>query len=152
MAQSLIECLAADFEPDEFADDYREALSAAHRRQARGSGSGAGRRGRGRASAEVVDLLTALQRSVERARSSRGEDAGGAETAADKAAAAETNPVCKSAAAKTAPSTAKKAPAKKAAASAGTAKGAAKTAKTAAKSSTAKSAEKAPAKRTRKSA
>lgn len=84
MAASLVESLAADFDPSDFSDAYKEALeslieakvssgrtvavpSAASEEKAEGG--------------DVVDLLSALQRSVERAREARG---GAAEEPAQK--------------------------------------------------------------------
>ena len=90
MAQSLIESLAADFEPDQFEDEYAKALSDMVDAKLEGAAPAPAAEVEAGASTEVVDLLTALQRSVERARSSRGEDAGGAETPAAKKAAART--------------------------------------------------------------
>jgi DNA end-binding protein Ku len=74
MAASLVESLAADFEPDKYTDHYREAveqlieakLSGGDALEAPAAQAGPG------AGAEVVDLLTALQNSVERARADRG--------------------------------------------------------------------------------
>jgi DNA end-binding protein Ku len=71
MAASLIESMAAEFEPSQFTDDYRQAMidlidakiergdSATLAEEAKPAASGTG---------EVIDLLTALQRSVDRAR------------------------------------------------------------------------------------
>jgi DNA end-binding protein Ku len=88
MAQSLIESLASDFDPDAFEDEYATALSELVEAKLEGAPLAPAEEVEAGASTEVVDLLTALQRSVERARASRGEDAGGAETpAAGKAAA-----------------------------------------------------------------
>ena len=75
--------------PDEYEDDYAAGASSAGRGQARG------RRGPGAAGAEddageVVDLLAALQRSVERAKAARGEPTG--KDAAGDDAAATTRP------------------------------------------------------------
>lgn len=120
MAQMLVETLAGDYDPDEFEDDYAHAVEAlvqakleggevTHAEQPKPSGG------------EVVDLLAALQKSVESAKSARGEapaaeKAPAKKTPAKKAAAkkspAKKAPVKKSAAKQTA---AKKAPAKKAA-------------------------------------
>ena len=83
MAASLVESLSADFHPEQFEDEYStavkelidarledaDAVPAAARDE--DDGEGAGNRG-----GEVVDLLTALQRSVDRAR-------GGSTTPAD---------------------------------------------------------------------
>ncbi|HYJ76852.1 MAG TPA: Ku protein [Kineosporiaceae bacterium] len=150
MAQSLIESLAADFEPDQFEDEYATALSALVDAKLEGAAPAPAAEVEAGASTEVVDLLTALQRSVERARSSRGEDAGGAgEPAASKAAAraAETDTPTET---KPARKTASKSAAKTASKPAAAKTTAAKTAKAAEK----KPAEKKPAAKraTRKSA
>ena len=135
MASSLVESMAADFEPDEFEDEYANAvaemveskLAGAEPAPAAPEDTDTGGR-------DVVDLLTALQRSVDRAREGRGEAP--AKAPAKKAPAR---------------GTARKAPAKKAAAKKTAAKKAA-TKKTAAKKSA--TTKKAPAKKTatRKSA
>src|SRR4051794_1390808 len=151
MAQSLIESLASDFEPDAFEDEYSTALAEMVDAKLEGAPPVPAAEVEAGASTEVVDLLTALQRSVERARTSRGEDAGGAGTPAAKKAAAraadtdtptETRPARKTAS--------KAAASKTAAAKATPAKTAAKTTKAAEK----KPAEKKPAAKraTRKSA
>ncbi|HEY2042325.1 MAG TPA: Ku protein [Jatrophihabitans sp.] len=127
MAASLVESMAADFEPSNFTDDYRTAVQELIE----------GKIDRGESAAaeapdkpadtskkgEVIDLLTALQRSVDRARGSSS-DAGGSSSepkATAKNAAAKKAPA-KKAAAKKAP--AKKAPAKKTAAKKAAAKSA----------------------------
>ena len=154
MAESLIESLSSDFEPDAFEDEYARALAELVDAKLEGA-TPAPVPTEEAASGEVVDLLTALQRSVERARASRGE--------ADEEPAARPAPARKTAAAKAAPAEkapAKKAPAKKAASKTAADKPAAgKTAagkSAAAKSATAKkaAADKAPARKTapRKSA
>lgn len=84
MASSLVESLAADFDPTQYADGYREAVRALVEekiasgdvRRAPAVAEGADGDGDG----EVVDLLAALRRSVERAKARRGEapDGGGA--------------------------------------------------------------------------
>jgi len=147
MAQSLIESLAADFEPDQFEDEYARALSDLVDAKLEGAAPAPAAEVEAGASTEVVDLLTALQRSVERARSSRGEDTGGAGTPAAAQAAAETKPARKAASKST---SSKTAAAKPAAAKTAPAKTAAKTTKAAEK----KPAEKKPAAKraTRKSA
>jgi DNA end-binding protein Ku len=116
MAASLIESMAADFEPTEFTDDYQAAVrELIDAKLERGESATleteekpeAGKQG------EVIDLLTALQRSVDRARG------GPAAPAEDSAGHAETKAPTKQAAAKKAPAkkaAAKEAPAKKAAA------------------------------------
>ena len=104
MAASLVESLAADFDPDDFSDNYTEALQQVIEAKitsgdVKAPPADTEETGKG---AEVVDLLTALQRSVDKAREARGEAP--AERATKKAPA-------KKAAQK---ASAKKSPAKKA--------------------------------------
>jgi DNA end-binding protein Ku len=95
MAESLIESLAADFAPDQFEDRYATAVAELVDAKLAGA-EPAPTPDAAPAGTEVVDLLTALQRSVERARAARGESeseatpdgAGSAATAPDDAAAA----------------------------------------------------------------
>jgi DNA end-binding protein Ku len=129
MAESLVESLAGDFEPDQYEDQYAKAVASLVEAKLEGvvpAAAPAAESG----GTEVVDLLTALQRSVERARAARGEeadgDAGGASEPAATAAPAKKAPAARRTAAtkKTAatapdepesaakPSTAKKATAK----------------------------------------
>lgn len=75
MAKMLVETLAGDFEPDEYEDDYREAVEALVAAKISGGEVKAAPTPT-RTGGEVVDLLAALQRSVDAARSSRGEDTG----------------------------------------------------------------------------
>ena len=126
MAASLIESMAADFEPTEFTDDYQAAVrelidaklergeSATLETEAKPE---AGKQG------EVIDLLTALQRSVDRARGAPSGQPDDSPAGSDAKAPAKKAPAkkapAKKAAAKKAPAkkaAAKKAPAKKAAA------------------------------------
>ena len=72
MAKMLIDQLAGDYEPGEYEDDYAIAVNELVRAKVEG--------GEVRVSApepeesgEVVDLLAALARSVEKAKASRGE-------------------------------------------------------------------------------
>jgi DNA end-binding protein Ku len=104
MAKMLVETLAGDFEPDEYEDDYREAVEALVKTKIEGGEIKAAPQPR-KSSGEVVDLLAALQRSVDAARSARGEDQ---PKPAKRAATKKT-------ASKAAKKSAKKAPAKKAA-------------------------------------
>lgn len=140
MASSLIDSMAGDYDPDEFGDDYRDAVAAlveaklekgeSAKLPAEGTSS-AGDRG------QVLDLMAALQRSVDAAKGRR------AETTGQDQPAVEAKPPAKKTAAKKAPAAptassataAKKTPAKAAAK-----KTAAK--KTASKKSAAKSASK----------
>jgi len=105
MAKMLVETLAGDFDPDEFEDDYAEAVEALVKAKIEG-GEVKRTPTSTKSSGEVVDLLAALQRSVDAAKSARGED-----TEAEEEPAPKKTPAKKSAAKKTA----KKAPAKKAA-------------------------------------
>jgi len=73
MAKMLVETLAGDFQPDEFEDDYREAVEALVKAKIEGGEIKAAPAAR-KSSGEVVDLLAALQRSVDAAKSARGED------------------------------------------------------------------------------
>jgi DNA end-binding protein Ku len=118
MAKSLVESLAANFEPDQFEDSYTRALAEMVDAKLEGAEPAPAPAADDGDTGEVVDLLTALQRSVERARLARGEapsgEAGsgspsGAKAAAKRPAkAADADVPAKKAAAK-------KAPAKKAA-------------------------------------
>jgi len=174
MAQSLIESLATDFDPDAFEDEYAKALSDLVDAKLEGAPLAPAAEVETAASTEVVDLLTALQRSVERARAGRsGDDAAAApaerapapaKRAASRSTAKKATPAAEAATPKapakraTAKKTAAKAPAPaKSAATSATKTPTKTTAKTAAKTAT-KAAEKAaaekaaPAKRARKSA
>jgi DNA end-binding protein Ku len=133
MAKMLVETLAGDYDPDEFTDDYQEAVEALVRAKLEG-GEVTHVAEEKPSGGEVVDLLAALQRSVEAAKTSRGEtgtpSAGssgeGEEEAEEKPAAKRTT---KKAATKKAPAkkaAAKKAPTKKAAAKKTTKKAASK--------------------------
>ncbi len=138
MATMLVETLAGDFDAAEFEDDYAGAVTALVKTKIEG-GELTRTPTSTKSSGEVVDLLAALQRSVDAAKSSRGgspsaesPDPSGSEKTAT-------------------PRTTKKAPAKKAAPKSGTKPGAKKTAaekagtkKTAAKKAATK---KAPAKK-----
>jgi len=73
MANMLVETLAGDFDPDEFEDDYREAVEALVQAKISG-GEVKAAPTPARTSGEVVDLLAALQRSVDAAKSARGEE------------------------------------------------------------------------------
>jgi DNA end-binding protein Ku len=141
MAASLVDSMTGDYDPEEFDDDYRDAVVAlletkitggqvSERPAVREVSSGG----------EVVDLLAALQRSVDQARRSRGEAPvgdGAAEPEEDE------KPAAKRATAKKAGSGAKKAAARTTAAQD---KGAERATKATAKRATAKSGAKAPAK------
>ena len=88
MAASLVESLAADFDPTQFQDAYQAAMRDLVERKLEGAPLAPAADEEAATGGEVVDLLTALQRSVERARSARGEGSdGGSGSAASGAAA-----------------------------------------------------------------
>src|SRR3982750_360508 len=72
MANMLVEILAGDFEPDEYEDDYREAVEALVKAKIEG-GEIKAAPPPAKTGGEVVDLLAALQRSVDAAKHARGE-------------------------------------------------------------------------------
>ena len=72
MAKMLVETLAGDFDADDYEDDYREALEALVTAKIEG-GEVKRTPESTKSSGEVVDLLAALQRSVDAAKSARGE-------------------------------------------------------------------------------
>ncbi|WP_435744821.1 Ku protein [Nocardioides sp. SYSU DS0663] len=111
MARMLVETLAGDFEPEEYEDDYAEAVEALVRAKVEG-GEVKRTPTSTKSSGEVVDLLAALQRSVDAARTARGEDAATSEEEPDEGRPATTGAAKKSAVKK---SPAKKSPAKKSA-------------------------------------
>ena len=110
MAKMLVETLAGDFEPDEFEDDYREAVEALVKAKIEGGEVKHAPEAR-KSTGEVVDLLAALQRSVEAASAARGESepAPKAQKAAAKKAPAKKAPAKKAPAKKAAKKTSKKA-------------------------------------------
>ena len=137
MAGSLIESMAADFDPEQYTDNYREALQEVIDAKVAGREVVQPEEAEAPPSA-AVDLMAALRASVERARTARGE-AGDADEGATPISAAK--------------SARQAAPAKKATKAAPAKK--AEPAKKATKSTAAKKAEpakKAPAKKARKSA
>ncbi len=72
MAKMLIDQLAGDYEPDEYEDDYAIAVQELVRAKVEG-GEVQVAAAEPEESGEVVDLLAALARSVEKAKASRGE-------------------------------------------------------------------------------
>ena len=74
MANMLVETLAGDFDPSEFEDDYAEAVEALVKTKIEG-GEIKRTPTSTKSSGEVVDLLAALQRSVDAAKTARGETA-----------------------------------------------------------------------------
>ncbi|WP_374968043.1 Ku protein [Terrabacter sp. BE26] len=144
MASSLVDSLSGDYEPDEFEDDYSEAVAKLVETKIEGGDITETPEAKGEES-EVVDLLAALQRSVDKAKAARS--GGSAASAASGAASSATGTDGDGG---TAGRSASKSTAKKTAAKATTAKTAAKkttaqkattkkaTTKTAAKKSTKK--------------
>jgi DNA end-binding protein Ku len=129
MAASLVDSMATDFVPDEFEDDYQKALFELVEAKLEGA-TPAPAQTTEAATTEVVDLLSALQASVDRARASRGEGPSESKTA-EQTTTKKT--AAKKASAPASKSTARKAPAAK---------------KTATKSTAGTAAKKAPAKST----
>lgn len=111
MAASLVESMAADFDPSQFTDDYRVAMQAMIDDKLAGGDGVVAAAEEDETSGEVLDLMAALEASVARARA-------GTEVKAttDKAAKAEPKPARVKKAVKStsaAPKTPAKAPAKK---------------------------------------
>jgi DNA end-binding protein Ku len=99
MANMLVETLAGDFDASEFEDDYAGAVEELVKQKIEG-GEVKKTPATAKSSGEVVDLLAALQRSVDAAKTARGES--------------DEKPAKKTAAKKTAKKTTKKAAKKKA--------------------------------------
>jgi DNA end-binding protein Ku len=112
MAHMLVETLAGDFDPSEFEDDYAEAVETLVKTKIEG-GELKRTPTSTKTSGEVVDLLAALQRSVDAAKQGRGET--GSEIFEDVEDETEEKPAAKTAAKKSAArkTTTKKAAAKK---------------------------------------
>ena len=151
MAESLIDSMAGDFQPDQYTDNYREALQEVIDAKVEGREVVAPPEEEGAAPA-AVDLMAALRASVERARAARGEAGSGEPTPITSARSAKKAAAKKAAAkqpAKSTPPAKKATPAKKTTKSAEPAKQSAKSTSTAKKTT----AKKTPAKKTaRKSA
>jgi DNA end-binding protein Ku len=73
MATMLVETLAGDFDASEYEDDYAGAVEALVKAKVEG-GEVKRTPTSTKSSGEVVDLLAALQRSVDAAKTARGED------------------------------------------------------------------------------
>ena len=142
MASSLVDSLSGDYVPEEFEDDYAEAVEALVSSKIEGGEVKEAPAAKGEET-EVIDLLAALQRSVDRAKAAKRGEAAGEPEEAEEAAEAATG--TEPAAPKSTTKAAAKAPAKKAASKKTASKSAAtqtatKTAtKTAKKSATKKS-------------
>jgi DNA end-binding protein Ku len=122
MARMLVDSMSGDFEPEAYEDDYAAAVEALVQAKIEGGDVTEAPQEEEEDDGQVVDLLAALQRSVDRAKQARGEDTGGSSGKSaggkDEADAEEEKPK-KSAAKKTSArkSTAKKSTAKKTASS-----------------------------------
>jgi DNA end-binding protein Ku len=89
MAESYIATLTADFDPDRYKSDYREALEALVAAKVEGLELPETDEGEGQV-AEVVDLVAALRASVAAAKARRGEQPSSAATKPAKRAASKT--------------------------------------------------------------
>lgn len=76
MAASLVDSMAADFEPEQFEDDYQRAMLDLVQAKLEGAEPAPAAATEQNAT-EVVDLLSALQASVDRAKAARGEKPSG---------------------------------------------------------------------------
>jgi DNA end-binding protein Ku len=85
MANMLVETLAGDFDASEFEDDYAGAIEAMVKAKIEG-GEVKRTPTSTKSSGEVVDLLAALQRSVDAAKTARGESTSDADDAEKKPA------------------------------------------------------------------
>jgi DNA end-binding protein Ku len=122
MAESYIDTLRGEFDPDQYHDEYRQALEQVVEAKAAGVPLPAEAEEEETEGAEVVDLVAALRASVEAAKARRAGGGSSSEEPAKKSA-----PAKKAAAKKAAPAkkaAAKKAPAKKTAAKKATKKSA----------------------------
>jgi DNA end-binding protein Ku len=113
MAGSLIESMAADFEPDSYSDNYREALQEVIDAKAAGREVVQPEETEAPPSA-AVDLMAALRASVERARTARGESGDDGTTPISAAKSAKAAQAKRAAPAKKSAPATKAAPAKKA--------------------------------------
>ena len=112
MARLLVDTLAGDYDASDYEDDYQGAVEAQVKAKLEG-GEVKTKPETKEPTGEVVDLLAALQRSVDAAKTSRGESSDG-DAAEDDEPAAKKSPAKKSDGAKK--STGKKSTAKKSAA------------------------------------
>ena len=117
MAESLVQSMAGDFDPEQFSDNYREALQEVIDAKIEGREVVEPEEAQPTAG-KVVDLMSALRASVEAAKRGRGETGGAAAAPAKKAPAPSKKAAAKAPGKKAAKAPAKKAPARKAAKSA----------------------------------
>ena len=83
MAGSLIETLNSDWNPEDYQDEYREAVLALVDEKLAGGEGVTAKKGPVAEEGQVLDLMAALQASVERSRKKRGADSADAADAAD---------------------------------------------------------------------
>ncbi len=110
MAKMLVDTLAGDYDADEYEDDYQKAVEAVVQAKLEGGEVKTPEEPK-KSTGEVVDLLAALQRSVDAAKTSRGESS--ASSDADEKPAKKSGSAKKSTAKKTAKKATKKSAAKK---------------------------------------
>lgn len=91
MAESYIDTLSGDFEPDEYTDHYREALLEVVQAKIDGAEITEPEEAAASAEGKVVDLMEALRRSVEDAKEGRAGGPGGARKPAKKTTAKKTS-------------------------------------------------------------
>ncbi len=84
MARLLVDTLAGDYDADEYEDDYQKAVEALVQAKLEGGEVKAPEEPQ-KSTGEVVDLLAALQRSVDAAKTSRGETPSGGSKADESA-------------------------------------------------------------------
>lgn len=84
MASSLVESMAGSFDPGDFSDDYTVAMQKLI--EAKAEGAELPEQPEAEEAGEVIDLMTALERSVEQAKSARGGKSAARKPAAKKAA------------------------------------------------------------------
>ncbi|MFV0458742.1 MAG: Ku protein [Actinomycetales bacterium] len=113
MASSLVDSMTGDYNADDFTDDYREAVEVLVASKLGDAPVVAEPAPAPADGGEVIDLLAALQRSVDEAKASRAAKSAGRDSGGGTGAPAPDKPAKKSAAKKT---TAKKTTAKKSAA------------------------------------
>jgi DNA end-binding protein Ku len=94
MAKLLVDTLAGDYDPNDYEDDYRSAVESLVEAKLEG-GEVKHPEAPKKDSGEVVDLLAALQRSVEAAKTGRGEEPAAEEKPAKKKSAPTKKPAAK---------------------------------------------------------
>lgn len=114
MAGSLIETLNSDWNPEDYQDEYREAVLALVDEKLAGGEGVTAKKGPVAEEGQVLDLMAALQASVERSRQKRGGADGDAHEATGESDAESSGDEAAAEAEPEAPATARKAPARKA--------------------------------------